>query len=103
MPWPYGGFHLEAMDAHGGWIGSAVDLARWAAAHLNDLGASHIVVSGESGGGNLTLTVTHKAKRELATGGELQRLDLVARFGPHGPQDPEAREWLARRCVADAP
>ncbi len=30
--WPYGGFHLEAMDAHGGWIASAVDLARFAAA-----------------------------------------------------------------------
>ncbi len=37
---------------------------RWTAAHLGELGASHIVVSGESGGGNLTLTVTHKAKRE---------------------------------------
>ncbi len=32
VPWPYGGFHLEAMDAHGGWIASAVDLARYAAA-----------------------------------------------------------------------
>ena len=30
--WPYGGFHLEAMDAHGGWIASAIDLARFAAA-----------------------------------------------------------------------
>ena len=30
--WPYGGFYLEAMDAHGGWIASAVDLARFAAA-----------------------------------------------------------------------
>ena len=29
---PYGGFHLEAMDAHGGWIASAVDLVRFAAA-----------------------------------------------------------------------
>jgi acetyl esterase len=28
------------------------------------LGASRVVVSGESGGGNLTLGVTHKAKRE---------------------------------------
>ena len=28
-PWPYGGFHLEAMDAHGGWIALAVDLARF--------------------------------------------------------------------------
>ncbi len=32
VPWPYGGFHLEAMDAHGGWLASAVDLARFAAA-----------------------------------------------------------------------
>jgi CubicO group peptidase (beta-lactamase class C family) len=29
---PYGSFYLEAMDAHGGWIASAVDLARFAAA-----------------------------------------------------------------------
>jgi acetyl esterase len=33
------------------------------------LGGSHIVVSGESGGGNLTLTVSHKAKREGWLGG----------------------------------
>jgi len=32
VPVPYGGFCLEAMDAHGGWIASAVDLARFAAA-----------------------------------------------------------------------
>jgi len=32
VPWPYGGFHLEAMDAHGGWLASVVDLARFAAA-----------------------------------------------------------------------
>ena len=32
VPWPYGGSHLEAMDSHGGWIASAVDLARFAAA-----------------------------------------------------------------------
>lgn len=31
-PWPYGAWHLEAMDAHGGWLASAVDLARIAAA-----------------------------------------------------------------------
>ncbi len=28
VPWPYGGWFLEAMDSHGGWIASAVDLAR---------------------------------------------------------------------------
>jgi N-acyl-D-amino-acid deacylase len=30
VPWPYGGFHLEAMDAHGGWLASAIDLVRFA-------------------------------------------------------------------------
>ncbi len=32
VPAAYGGFHLEAMDAHGGWIASAVDLLRFATA-----------------------------------------------------------------------
>lgn len=32
VPSPYGGWNLEAMDAHGGWIASAVDLAKFAAA-----------------------------------------------------------------------
>lgn len=30
VPWPYGGWNLEAMDSHGGWIASAVDLVRFA-------------------------------------------------------------------------
>lgn len=29
VPMPYGGFYLEAMDAHGGWIASAIDLTRF--------------------------------------------------------------------------
>lgn len=29
VPRPYGGFHLEAMDAHGGWVGSSIDLLRF--------------------------------------------------------------------------
>jgi N-acyl-D-amino-acid deacylase len=32
VPAPYGTFCLEAMDAHGGWLASAVDLARFCAA-----------------------------------------------------------------------
>lgn len=32
VQWPDGGFYLEAMDAHGGWIASAVDLVRFACA-----------------------------------------------------------------------
>jgi len=32
VPQPYGAWHLEAMDSHGGWIASAVDLVRFASA-----------------------------------------------------------------------
>jgi N-acyl-D-amino-acid deacylase len=32
VPFPYGAWNLEAMDAHGGWIASAVDVARFASA-----------------------------------------------------------------------
>ena len=32
VAWPYGGFSLETMAAHGGWISSALDLARYARA-----------------------------------------------------------------------
>lgn len=32
VPWPYGGWNLEAMDSHGGWIASATDLAKLASA-----------------------------------------------------------------------
>jgi len=32
VPTAYGGFHLEAMDSHGGWIATATDLVRFAAA-----------------------------------------------------------------------
>jgi len=32
VPPPYGAWYLEAMDAHGGWIASAIDLARFVAA-----------------------------------------------------------------------
>lgn len=37
---------------------------RWVTANRQDLGVSRLIVSGESGGGNLSLAVTHKAKRE---------------------------------------
>ncbi|GAC1646236.1 MAG: hypothetical protein NVS4B6_20190 [Mycobacterium sp.] len=37
---------------------------RWVAAHRKELGVSHLIVSGESGGGNLTLTVAQAAKRD---------------------------------------
>ena len=32
MSRPYGGFYLEAMESHGGWIGSAIDLMRFVTA-----------------------------------------------------------------------
>jgi acetyl esterase/lipase len=38
--------------------------ARWAAAHLDELGASHLVVTGDSGGANLALATAISANRE---------------------------------------
>jgi N-acyl-D-amino-acid deacylase len=32
VPWTYGAWNLHAMDSHGGWIASAIDLARFACA-----------------------------------------------------------------------
>jgi uncharacterized protein (TIGR03437 family) len=29
VPWPYGGWYMEAMDSHGGWVVSAVDYAKF--------------------------------------------------------------------------
>ena len=37
---------------------------RWVHANTADLGVSHLIVGGDAGGGNLSLTVTHKTKRE---------------------------------------
>ncbi len=37
---------------------------RWVAAHLDELGASHIVLTGDSGGGNLALAAAIAANRE---------------------------------------
>jgi acetyl esterase/lipase len=37
---------------------------RWVIAHRQELGAGNVIVSGESGGGNLSLAVALKAKRE---------------------------------------
>jgi CubicO group peptidase (beta-lactamase class C family) len=32
VPWPYGGFYIEAMDSHGAWVASAIDLVRFVSA-----------------------------------------------------------------------
>ncbi len=32
VDWPYGGFNMEALDAHGAWVASAVDLLRFTTA-----------------------------------------------------------------------
>ncbi len=32
VPWQYGGWTIEAMDSHGGWIASAEDLAKFVSA-----------------------------------------------------------------------
>ena len=37
VPWPYGGFCLETMDSHGGWLAAAEDIVRFATS-LDDIG-----------------------------------------------------------------
>jgi len=44
--YPYGGFNLEAMDAHGGWVAAATDLIRFATAL--DPRASHPLLKPET-------------------------------------------------------
>lgn len=45
-------------------LNDCASAVRWVSANRQQLGVSHLIVSGESGGGNLTLTLAHKAKRE---------------------------------------
>jgi len=45
-------------------LNDCVSAIRWASAHLDELGASHVVIAGESGGGNLVLAAAIRAKRE---------------------------------------
>lgn len=67
VPEPYGGFHLEAMDAHGGWIASVVDLARFAAAMQNPGRASWLKPSSIA-----TLSAPPPAPAWRGPGGQLE-------------------------------
>ncbi|MFL5730366.1 MAG: serine hydrolase domain-containing protein [Cytophagaceae bacterium] len=41
--WPYGGFNLEAMDAHGGWVASSRDFLKFIVSAGGSSGAAHII------------------------------------------------------------
>jgi acetyl esterase len=45
-------------------LDDCVAAVRWVSANLAELGASHLILCGESGGGNLSLSLAIKAKRE---------------------------------------
>ena len=47
VPSADGGFHLEAMDAHGGWVASVVDLLRFVT-HIDGQGSAESVLSSEA-------------------------------------------------------
>lgn len=47
VPAPYGGFYLQAMDAHGGWIASPIDLLRFVT-HVDDRGPVADVLSSDT-------------------------------------------------------
>jgi acetyl esterase/lipase len=54
-------------------LNDCVSALQWVNHHKADLGVSTVVVSGESGGGNLTLATTLKAKRD----GNIDQIDGV--------------------------
>jgi N-acyl-D-amino-acid deacylase len=82
VPMPYGGFYFEAMDAHGEWIASAVDLTRFMTA-----------LDGERGPGFLSSTslIDMTARPEIpqwSTSGFWYGLGLTVR-----PQEIDANWW----------
>ncbi len=57
VPWPYGGFAIEPMAPHGGWLATIVDIARWAAALDPDKPAAPWVETMYKGDGQPGATV----------------------------------------------
>ena len=45
-------------------LNDCASAAQWVAANMDDLGMSHMIISGESGGGNLSIATTIKAKQD---------------------------------------
>jgi len=89
VPSPYGAWSLEAMDSHGGWLASAVDLVRFAAAF--DVPAACKILRPES-------IATMFARPDGAAGHETGGKPKVAYYGcgwsvrPIGRQG-EANTW----------
>jgi acetyl esterase/lipase len=59
-------------------LGDCAAATHWVVSHKADLGVRNVVVSGESGGGNLALAVALKSKRD----GWVDRLDGVYAMAP---------------------
>ncbi len=68
----------------------------WVHANRNDLGISSITLQGESGGANLTLATTLKAKRE-------GRLDAIDGVHASVPYISGAYHWPTERKLAELP
>jgi len=65
VPWPYGGFYIEAMAAHGAWISSPVDLLRFQVA-LDGRGGSAPLLTSTS---IQEMTANPNVPSATATGG----------------------------------
>lgn len=62
---------------------------RWVAEHKAQLGMSKLVISGESGGGNLTLATTLRAKRD-GTSGDIDGVYAMCPYISNGYASPPA-------------
>lgn len=70
VPLAYGGFHLEAMDANGGWVAAVVDLLRFA-----------VAIDGGPARADLLERETISTMIRSATSTPLDRLVLLLRHG----------------------
>jgi N-acyl-D-amino-acid deacylase len=77
VPVTYGGFHLEAMDAHGGWLASAVDLARFGVVTDGRPTPSDIISPGS------IIEMTHRNLQVWPTGASWYGLGWGVRPAPH--------------------
>ena len=77
VPGPYGTWYLEAMDAHGGWIASAIDLVRFASRVQR--GAARRVSQERVGGDGARPPGTAGARSGRLAAATLLRVGMVVR------------------------
>lgn len=96
VPWPYGGFCLEMMDSHGGWISSAEDIVRFAMS-LDDIGGRSPFKKRETWDALIAPPPSAKGQRYYGCGFSVRRSDEGASIS-HDGSLPGTATYLWRRA-----